>query len=60
MEQMQLDEAGVSPVKKQAGQSGIDGNVHRRDRRVEIRFSTSDKRLAGSIFSFSSRFPTLI
>ncbi|MBN3823665.1 plasmid mobilization relaxosome protein MobC [Burkholderia sp. Ac-20384] len=43
MEQMQFDEAGASAVKKQAGQSGIDGNIHRRNRRVEIRFSNEER-----------------
>ncbi len=43
MEQMQFEEAGASAVKKQAGQSGIDGNIHRRDRRVEIRFSNEER-----------------
>jgi hypothetical protein len=42
MEQMQFDEAGVLPVKKQAGQSSIYGNTHRRDRRVEVRFSNEE------------------
>jgi hypothetical protein len=43
MEQIQFDEAAASPIKKQAGQSGIDGNIHRRDRRVEIRFSNEER-----------------
>jgi hypothetical protein len=43
MEQMQFDEAGASAVKKQAGQSGIDANIHRRNRRVEIRFSSEER-----------------
>lgn len=43
MEQMQFDEAGASAVKKQAGQSGTDGNIHLRDRRVEIRFSNEER-----------------
>lgn len=43
MKQMQFEEAGASPIKKQAGQSGIDGNPHLRDRRVEIRFSNEER-----------------
>lgn len=43
MEQIQFEEAGASTIKKQAGQSGIDGNIHRRDRRVEIRFSNEER-----------------
>jgi hypothetical protein len=43
MEQIQFDEAAASSIKKQAGQSGIDGNVQRRDRRVEIRFSNEER-----------------
>lgn len=43
MEQMQFEEAGASAEKKQAGQSGIDGNTQRRDRRVEIRFSNEER-----------------
>ncbi|NIF86877.1 DUF971 domain-containing protein [Burkholderia sp. Cy-637] len=33
----------VPAIKKQAGQSGIDGNTQRRDRRVEIRFSDDER-----------------
>ncbi|MFM0201223.1 hypothetical protein PQR53_15260 [Paraburkholderia fungorum] len=35
-------EAVASTVKKQAGQSGIDGNIHRRTKRVEIRVSPKE------------------
>jgi hypothetical protein len=43
MEQIQFEQAGASPIKKQAGRSGIDGNINRRDRRVEIRFSNEER-----------------
>ncbi|RDK04642.1 plasmid mobilization protein [Paraburkholderia lacunae] len=43
MEQIQFEQAGASPIKKRAGLSGIDGNIHRRDRRVEIRFSNEER-----------------
>ncbi|TDQ75488.1 plasmid mobilization protein [Paraburkholderia silvatlantica] len=39
----QHHEAFASPIKKQAGQSGIDGNTHRRDRRIEIRVSEVER-----------------
>ncbi|WP_146010151.1 plasmid mobilization protein [Burkholderia sp. WAC0059] len=43
MEQIQFDEAAAPSLKKQAGQSGADGNIYRRDRRVEIRFSNDER-----------------
>lgn len=41
----QYEKAAASSIKKQAGQSGIDGNMQRRDRRVEIRFSDDERDL---------------
>jgi hypothetical protein len=43
MDQIQFDGATASPVKKQAERSDIDGNIHRRDRRVEIRFRNEER-----------------
>ncbi|WP_321890716.1 plasmid mobilization protein [Paraburkholderia tropica] len=42
MEQ-QRHEAVASPLKKQAGQSGSDGNIYRRDQRIEIRLSHEER-----------------
>ncbi|AXK66456.1 plasmid mobilization relaxosome protein MobC [Burkholderia sp. IDO3] len=46
MEQQQ-HEAFASLIKKQAGQSGIDGNIHRRDRHIDVRVSPVEREKIG-------------
>jgi hypothetical protein len=41
-EPLQFDEAAASDIKIRPGQSGIDGNIHRRYRRIEIRVNHNE------------------
>lgn len=48
MEQQQ-HEALASPIKKQPGQSGIDGNIQRRDQRIDVRVSPTEREKIGQL-----------